>query len=253
MKHTKKTAKKKKKVLDSYKQVGSKFIAPMNQFNMSPVSFYRRALPELIWWDVIADQVSLRFSITLSEAIGSFFKERKPSLPIWGAFISEYKGLTEEIFDDLKTHLDNEGLLKPTQDALDNFFRLYPKCPLIPLLDAPPSQGIDIAYLGRFEKRLEELEYKRSKAAVMMQSHAIYTGFVTGKLKVFKGIRLGNLNELKDYPNTEESKAVGGSVCAAINAFTHNLTPEFKKGTWAVYFWERSYEFRPLKWDHFSL
>jgi|JI10StandDraft_1071094.scaffolds.fasta_scaffold55819_3 hypothetical protein len=243
----------KKKILDSYKKVGSKFVSPLNQLtNMIGVSFYRRALPELIWWDVLVDEVSLRFSTTLVETIASFLAEIKPPLPIWGGFISEYANLSDETFEDLKKHLYEHNLLVPMLHALDNFFRLYPKCPLVRFLDTHPPEGIDIAYLAKFEKRLEELEYKRSRAAIIMQSHVIYAGFVSGKLNVVKGTSLGDLNELSNYPDTEESKMVGASVCSAVNSCVYNLSPEFKNGTWAVYFWEKSYEFRPLKWEHLN-
>lgn len=222
----------------------------MNQLNMVGVSYYKRGLPELIWWDILVDEISLKFSTTLLETMVSFLKEIKPPLLIWGGFISEYIKLSDKNIEALKKHLHRRNLLEPMQNALNDFFRLYPKCPLVRFLDTLPAQRIDIAYLAKFEKRLKELEYKRSKSAVIMQSHAVYAGLVSGKLQVHKDAHLGNLNELKNYPDTDESKKVGASVCAAVNIFIDALVPDFKKDSWALYFWERSYELRPLNLNH---
>ncbi len=240
-----------KKALSGYKKVGSKFIAPMNQLlNMTGVSFYRRALPELIWWDVLNDQTTPEFACDVSRSIGEFFKENYSVAKVWGAFISDYDKLTDSVIENLKKFLHKKGLLEPLQESLDDFFRLYPKCPLKIILDKLPSEGIDISYLDRFEKRLQELEYKRSRAAILMQAHAVYIGFTCGKLHVFKDFKLGKLSALNDYPNTEESKEVGASICSTLNFLIYNMVPEFKDGTWAVDFWKRNYEFRPLRWEH---
>jgi hypothetical protein len=119
---SKKKSHHKKKVLSDYRKQGAKFIAPMNHFlgGMKSVSYARQTLPQLVWWDVLASQISPQFAINLAREIASHFKNREIK-NCWWAFISDYNKLSHEEFDSLKDDLNKADLLKQLQDDLKDF------------------------------------------------------------------------------------------------------------------------------------
>lgn len=239
-----------KKVLADYKQQGSTFIPPMTHKlgQMKNTSYARQTLPELIWWDVLAEEVSPQFAIDVASAIGEHFKERKEKH--WWAFITDYRALNESEFENLKRHLDSKKMLKPLQNALDDFLQLYPECPLALFLPRKPAGAIDINYLKRFEERFDLLGDKRSRAGVLMQAQAVYLGFAMDRLKVFKGLALADFPEVTNYPSTERSKQVGAAICAQVNMMAGMMLPDYVDDEWVIYFWKRSFELRPFRYDH---
>lgn len=248
------TEQKRAKVLGAYKKVGSKFISPFSH-KIGPITginYGRRVLPELIWWDSIIDKKSHRFAADLAATIATHFKERNKT-EVWWGFTSDYYQLNNSDFDELKKLLHEHNMLLPLQDALKDFLGLYPECPLIGFLDVCPSGAVDIAYLSQFEKRMADAEDKRSRIGILIQSQVVYMGFVIGKLFVKKGLGLANFPEIEKYPDTEPSLQVGALVCAAVNLFSGQMLPEYQNNNWLKYFWERSFELRPIKMDHLTI
>jgi hypothetical protein len=243
-----------KKVLGDYKKQGSTFIPPMTHQlgKMKEASYARQTLPELIWWDVLADQVSAQFAIDVAGEIGKHLKDRKEK-QCWWAFASDFKKLSDDDFNKLKDDLEAKRMLKPLQRGLDSFLHLYPECPLWRFMPARPGGAVDLKYLDRFEDRFEELRDKRSRNGVLMQAQAVYLGFVLGRLKVFKGLALADFPEVSKYPDTQRSLEVGASICAAVNLAAAQMLPEYADDEWVLYFWQRSFDLRPFKFDHLEV
>lgn len=237
---------KENRVLGTYRKVGRKFVPPMLQaFQFDHVSWASHTLPELIWWDVIADKISHRFAAKVAGEIGEYFKGAE-NRKHWWAFISDYSQLSEDRAGGLRQHLSRTNVLSPLRESLTDFLDLYPKCPISSLLDGRPSGVVDVGYLIRFENRLEKLQDKRSRSGVLIQAQALYLGFVLGKLRVKKGLALADFPEVEHYPNTEKSKIVGASICATVNMLAGTMLPRYQEDSWVQYFWKRSLDLRPL-------
>jgi len=238
------------KVLSSYQKVGTKFVPPMLQkLTFDHVSWSSHIMPELIWWGVLADRVSHRFSAKVAEEIATCLKG--PNVrDHWWAFISDYEDLPEDLVSGLRQHLLKTGLLSEITESLADFLNLYPACPIVRLLDWRPSGIVDIGYLLRFEKLVMELEDKRSRNGVLIQAQALYMGFVLGKLFVKRGLVLADFPEVEHYPNTEKSLAVGASICASVNMLAGTMLPKYSEDTWVQYFWKRSLDLHPLDFRH---
>ena len=188
-------------------------------------------MPELIWWDVIADRVSHRFAAKVAEEIGQYFRE-KDERGHWWAFISDYSQLSEDGSRGLREHLSQANVLSTLTNSLSDFLNLYPDCPLTKLSDSRPSGLVDVGYLLRFENRLSELEDKRSRNGVLIQAQAIYLGFILGRLKVKQGLALADFPEVEHYPDTEKSLAVGASICSAVNMLAGSMLPKYAEDSW---------------------
>jgi hypothetical protein len=206
------------KVLGDYRKVGTKFVPPLLDMPMRPdfISWASHTMPELIWWDVLADKVSHRFAAKVAEEIGQHFKGRE-NRDCWWAFISDYSQLTDEDADRLRKHLLGKGVMPQVTESLADFLDLYPECPISRLSDRRPTGIVDIAYLARFENRMKELEDKRSRNGVLVQAQALYLGFILGKLFVKRGLALADFPEVQNYPNSEKSLRVGAAVCSSVN------------------------------------
>ncbi|HXM60797.1 MAG TPA: hypothetical protein VN950_08045 [Terriglobales bacterium] len=241
------------RVLSSYRRVGRKFVPPMLQaFQFDHVSWSSHIMPELIWWDVIADRVSHRFAAKVAEEIGKYFKG-KDDRDHWWAFTSDYSHLSEDGATGLKVHLSQGNLLPQLTESLTDFLNLYPSCPISRLLDSRPSGIVDVRYLLRFEDRVRELEDKRSRNGVLIQSQAIYLGFVLGRLHVRQGLALADFPEVEHYPKTEKSLAVGASICAAVSMLAGRMLPKYSEDAWVQYFWRRSLDLRPLNFRNLEI
>lgn len=235
------------KVLGDYRKVGTKFVPPLLDMPMrfDYISWASHIMPELIWWDVLADKVSHRFAAKVAGEIGQYFKGRE-NRDCWWAFISDYSQLTDEDAEGLREHLLRKGVLPQLTESLADFLDLYPACPISRLGDRKPTGLIDVGYLARFEGRMNDLEDKRSRNGVLIQAQALYLGFVLGKLFVKKGLALADFPEVQNYPNSEKSLTVGAAVCSAVNMVAGKMLPKYSEDSWVQYFWKRNLDFRPL-------
>lgn len=241
----------KKKVLSEYKKQGAKFIAPMNYSldGLKSVSYARQTLPQLIWWDVLASQISLQFAIDLAGGIASHFKDSEIK-NCWWAFISDYSKLSSEQFDLLKDDLNRFGLLKRLQNGFEEFLSIYPECPLSGFMPPGFKKNFNKEYTVAFEERLEELSDKRSRSAVLMQAQAVYMGFALDKLKVVQGLALADFPKVVDYPNLDRSLEVGGAICSVVNGLAGQMLPDYSQDDWVIYFWSQNFRIRPFTFDH---
>jgi len=221
----------------------------LQSFRLDHISWASQTLPELIWWDVLADKVSHRFAAKVAEEIAKHFKGRGNSHR-WWAFVSDYSQLTDEDSNGLKEHFLQTGLSTRIAESLADFLDLYPKCPLSRLFDRRPTGIVDVGYLAKFETRMKELENKRSRNAVLIQAQVLYIGAVLGKLRVKQGLALADFPEVEHYPKTERSLVVGASICAAVNGIAGRMLPKYSEDTWVQYFWGRSLDLHPLDFRH---
>jgi hypothetical protein len=240
-----------KKVLQDYKKVGTIFVSPMAH-QIGPwefVNWFSQILPELVWWDVLSDGISRSFASTVAEEICNYFRP-KENWKCWWSFISDYGQLSEADIRDLKDHLRNANILDRLTKGMGDFLNLYPACPLSRFLDEPPTGILDADYLEYFEYRMTSLESKRSRNSVLIQAQAIYMGFILGKFHVQAGMALADFPEVKNYPETDRSKQVGASICAAVNMLAGTMLPKYSENRWVQYFWQRNLELRPLNLSH---
>lgn len=136
------------------------------------------------------------------------------------------------------------------QTGLDDFLQLYPECPLWRFMPGKPAGAVDISYLERFESRLGDLGDKRSRLGVLVQAQAVYIAFVSGRMKVVRGLALADFPEVVKYPDTPRSLEVGAAICATVNLLGGQMLPEYVANEWVLYFWRRSFDLRPFKFDH---
>jgi hypothetical protein len=235
------------KILTDHKKVGKKLLPPlMHQMSgITPSHYDRDTLPELVWLALIESMHGLRVTASIAGEIGAFVKESKSNCRF--ITLTEMKDVTEPEWNALGLHLSNKGLLDFLSGAIHDLVFLYPECPLKNLMTQIPEKLEDDNFLAHLETLVADLTYKRGRRAVLMQANALYLLGSQGKLFIKEGLSLGNFEALKDYPDTEESKKVGASICASSSMVV--MLPENKESIlwrWPEYFWGRNLELVPI-------
>ena len=199
---------KKKRVLEGHKKVGSHFIPPMKQIpNIKSTSFVNQMLPELIWIGLINDNVGY----------------------VGGA------RLIEKIFIEVE---EIGGT-----DSKDNFAYAssYGQLRFI----GPPSTIISHEQLiSKISACVEKYVDKYKTPGIVLNGAALLSRLVTRKIKFSADRELPDFNSVIERPESDEAKRAAGFMRA--NAIAEFGMLEISDA-WAGYFWNRGYELSPCK------
>lgn len=235
------------RILLDHKQVGKKFIPPMLTIGVfKEVRWMEIILPELLWIALLNDKYGLLKGAELSlnvaqaaiEVIADVNRKKRPLY----AGTSSFTLLNNEEQMRMVDILRKSSKLSPLKEALQPLAFFYPEFPLSFLfLDNGIANHIanpDINVI----KRLLETHFNRwDKPATLVQANAVYIAFVTGKLKVVKGLALANFPAIEKFPETEESKRIAGAVRATVSSFFSTKEAN-RQVSWPSYFWNRGIE-----------
>lgn len=240
------------KILADHQKVKKKLVPPMiHKMPGAITSTYygRDTLPELIWLALVEKFHGLQVAAHVAGEMGNFVKQSSIENKL--ITFSEMKYVSPEVWSDLKNFLRREGLYDYITSALHDFVVLFPECPLKILFEELPIKLQNESYLNELDSLVEKLSFKRGRQAVLMQANAVYMLGCEGRLFVGRDISIGSLESLKDYPDTDESKKVGASICAMSSMLISTLGDlDENKYWWPKYFWNRSLELMPLDFTH---
>lgn len=233
----------KQKVLREHKRKGKLLQPPLSQIGvMSEASWKERTLPELLWIGLVFHCHGVQEGVELTHAVAKEAdKFRKEGAATCFAFTSPYGALSSDEKFEILERLRDEGKQPKLAEALAPLATLYPEFPLSflcePRNDMAAQATSDREFMRSF---IDPLYRKRDRLPVLMQAQVVYIMGSLGRLVVQKGSALGDLNSLSDYPDTEESKVVGATVCATCNGFI-GVGAESEAFDWPKCFWERNF------------
>lgn len=225
------------RVLEGHRQRGKRFVPPwLEYFNLGETSWLDDLLPELLWIGLMNAKFGKKRGAELCVELASAAAACSSDAPGAFAFISEYSRLQSSEQERVIDRLVGSGVLGPLADALQVLATYYPECPLAFLwsTQVPALQGEES--LHRLKLLIWELVDRHGIEATFLQATAVYTYFLTGKLKVFSGSALADFTAIEAYPDTEASVKVASLVRAAINGLPASLN---LSSDWRNYFWNR--------------
>lgn len=243
----------KSKILSDHKQVGKKLLPPFlhsfpGQFNESPYLY--KVLPEIIWQGFLNDKYGIKNSVEITmyllNTINDATHLEKGKL---FCFISNFETLNEKQIDKILSHFFLNDNYKKLVEAITPFINVFPECPLNKILYNAISEYSenDLQYVKYITNKLLN---KTSKEATLILANTIYCANQMGVLHVTKDSCFLHMDEVINYPDTEESKKIASFLRASINPFVDNDTFVFQNSHWSKYFWNRAYKIEPFNIDN---
>lgn len=229
-------------VLADHVRRGRRLIPPLaTQLNIEESRWLYR-LPDLIWCAALADQFGWEEGVSLSERLVAAIQGLQDlDSKHFYLSLTELSYLTADHWEAIRASLTQLGLLAKYQEAFSRLVALYPECPLRPLfVDGAPSAPADAR--ERVKRLIGTLIDGRGTQATMLLTTTGYLAFQTGKLKLVKGVELGDLNAVLQYPDTEESRKVAATI-RAMSSLLAGFEPDGGvPSRWCRHFWNRGLE-----------
>lgn len=241
-------AKKSKKILEGHKKVGTKFIPPAKHLiNLSEMTWTEDLLPELIWIGVVIEKLGLRNGIEyLSYMIATSSEIYKSEKHLDFAFISSFRFLSKNDFDELINKLKEKNYLEKLSDSLQDFIKLYPdNNPLKFFLNEKITFNKSDA-IQDFKKTLAKYFNRRSKDATIIQTLIPYSKMRAGKLHFAAHIEVPDYNSIVENFESDEAKKASSSVRAFVNGAYGHIAESITK-EWSIYFWNNGLKLEKLE------
>lgn len=230
-------------LLADHKRLGKKLVPPLMQLgNLQLTSWVEVGLPESIWMGVLHEKLGhaegVQLGLTVTKAIDSVARQ-------FVSLTSEFADVQPEHLAAARAQLSDRDRAR-LDDALLPFVRLYPECPLAPLVTAGTTH--DARYIEDFKLFLAEMIQRTSRTATLAQASVLYFALVQGRLQVFKGSSLTHIADIEAYPDTPESRQVASSVRATLNMYFQRQSDATM--LWPRYFWNRGFELEPCDFSY---
>ena len=242
---TKATNSPKPKILADHRQVGKRFIPPMLDVGVFEAAKWREMiLPEVLWIGLLNNANGFRLggelSLDVARAAVNSFTDQKPQVLFAGA--SSFSTLDQTQQSRMVDELESKSKILPLRNSLATLAFYYPTFPLRFLFrDQELHEDSNHVNLASLKILLESLFNRWETPATMVQANVVYIAFVTGKLHVKKGLALENFPAIQDFPRTQESKRIAGSVRAFVSAYFGHLGGQ-RVSAWPKTFWNRGLE-----------
>jgi hypothetical protein len=237
-----------KPILADHKQVTSKLVTPFNDAfgPMREVSWINTMIPELLWIALVQEKCGPQRGL---EIITAFTRDVRASDPsrqevIWAA-AGKYASIP---IAELQTIVQAQGVAYTEElwAALMPLASWYPAHPLNALFpnNVPSACPEGLAHLKTIVAGLFD---RSARDSMLVQATAFSIAFDAGKLKVAPDLALAEFPKIEEYPNTERSKQVAGSIRATLNQM-FGETKWMASGTdWPTAFWNRGLEIGPCE------
>lgn len=232
-------------VLGDHKRIKSKLVTPINNSlgPMREVSWINIMIPELLWIALLQNFWGVRRGV---EIVTAFTRDVRASDPvrgrtIWaasGKFASLPVGVLSRI---VESQPYREALCIPLT-PLHAYYPEHPLCELVPIggISTMPD-------LSGFKTLVGELFDRRSMCATLTQATAIWLAFDADRLKVSTGLALADFPRIEDYPNTEQSQWIAGSIRAMLNPMFGEVDLMASGTDWPVAFWNQGLKLEPCE------
>lgn len=239
-------------MLSDHKKKGKVFTPPL----LSIATFVEAgwldfAVPEFIWILLFMEKygtekgtiLMLEFTTICDDFITPIINNS--SAP---CIISSYSVLTVKEKRKIKGILKDTYILDSIRNVLKPFLKLYPECPLNFIIPkSKPAKRISKKYLHEYKNTLEKLMHKTSAESTFTLAAVAAFLIKFHRISVVESSNIPPLNEVINYPNTEQSKHLASFLRTAIPMGFNVESNYDRKNTWVSYFWNQSFKLEPYK------
>ncbi len=223
-----------KKILTDYKKVKNTLITPMNQMaNIEKTSWEDSIMPEFIWIALLIKNIGFsKKTVEIIEKISDFIRANFSNKRVLTC--SDFYQVDSYIKQSFTEIFSTEDIQKLTL-SFGSFVYFFPDFPLSFLIPKESVQEYDHSLIS-IKELMREFIDKRSILSTQVLAMAVYCLSLQGKLYFGKNLA-PNLDAIRDYPNTEESRKSAASLRAMSFMLVSN---EDKQKNWCDEFWDRS-------------
>lgn len=205
-----------KKILSDHKKNKKKFITPINQLlNLNETNHSKDTIPEIIWLDLLYCHYGLRETVEIITKLTTEIDRLNLNLELFNCcIISCYERLDQ----NQKILIQNNQEIKKVTDkisiALKGIKQYFPNCPINFLLQNPDDK--DVNFLNKFKKSISNLIDRRSVNSTYAMTTVLHSQNCSGRMFFSSKFEKFDINEVLNYPNTEESVRVAAIVRTTI-------------------------------------
>ncbi|MBU1121251.1 MAG: hypothetical protein KKF54_00940 [Candidatus Omnitrophica bacterium] len=230
---------KKKIILGDHKKVGSKFIPPMAQLEISDISTINQIFPEIIWMGLLNDSYGYREGIHLSSEIAKLAHAIHDSdKHVNFALSSSYEYLSDEKKKTLVEELERNNYLVKLQKSLYPLIKYYEGFPMTFLGDGGIAESKDFQ-IQKLKKTVERHFNRYETPGVIILANVVYIRAITGGLHIVQGLEPPNLESLVSDPESDEAKKTAAQVRSMAMMEAMSGDKEKSGSAWSQSFWNQ--------------
>lgn len=238
-------------VLGDHKRVRSKLITPFNDKlgPMRDVSWINTMIPELLWIALLHGAYGHHVAVQIVTAFTRALRAHSAgySDKVWvaaGKFSEIPQEALREIVVGMGTN-HGDALLS----ALKPLAACYPTNPFNNIYNEPfPAATPE--KLDTLSRVVAGLYDRSDRDTMMVQATAIWVAFDSGRLKVNSDLALASFPRIEEYPTTELSRRVGGSIRSTLNLMFGESQFMASDGRWPVDFWNQGLLLQPCEFKN---
>lgn len=231
---------KKKRVLEGHKQIGKRFVTPLNQIDiMQETKYVERTMPELIWMDMLnlmyGDEQGIDMTMELCHKLHAICATGDNFINF--TIASKYEQIVDPTRAKVLSELKDSLLLENVSKALAPLKRKYPAFPMAWLIQAEPVDDNDDD-LDLVAKSVVRIVDKYTMPASIVQANVLYFRIRSGKISYASHVPTPDFQEMVTNPDSILGKRSASQ--ARMGAMMEIAREE--PDTWPRAFWNDNYK-----------
>jgi len=241
-----------KKILDDHQRKGKILTPPLLSIGtFIETAWIDYAVPEFVWILLLIEKYGARDGSLLSLRYLSILDHYLTSKTKNGAATSilSFSCLLSELErKEILAEMDKALILEKFKKAFLPFIELYPECP-INFINTEKNIQLQNReqYIMQYKKSLDDFLDKTSIKSSLVMANVI--GFLTSvnRFHITKDSKTPQLDEIFNYPETEESKHLASFLRSSISMCFNVEWGYNRSNNWINYFWNQSLKIQPSR------
>jgi hypothetical protein len=241
-----------KPVLNDHKREGGVFVPPiLNLGTFLDTPWLDYAVPEFVWVLLFIEKFGIEdgneLYLNLVSLADPYFKDKIKNGSA-ACMISFYLNLDDSEKQKLLQELKSAGILSRIRVVLNPFIKLYPECPL-KFLSNQKNQDFSKRYLNIFKVTLIKMLDKMGYDATLVMASVLNFLCAHNRFFITESTNMPPLEEILDYPGTDNSKKVASFLRSIIPIFflSSEENTYDRNNQWIIYFWNQNIKIEPCK------
>jgi hypothetical protein len=238
-------------ILTDHQKFKKKLITPLNQgITLTETKHSDDIIPEIFWIVILIWNLGLKETVEIITKLTKEIEKFKLDIELFNCcIISCYEKLNDEQKTKLQSSKELEKIWSMINEALIGFNYYFPNSPIKFLLK--DSTISNLTFIDKLKWSLSNLFNRESIHSIYALAIVFYSQSCAGHLLISSKIERFDINEVLNYPHTEESKKVAAIIRASTKPMILNFLQN-NDSLWNKNFWNISYKIEPCKLNNLT-